>query len=225
MGRMQHAPDKLAMYREFARVGQVLGNPLRLQLLDLLGQAERSVEALATVAGATVGNTSAQLRTLREAGLVEPRREGNHVFYRLAGSDVLELLTVLTRVADTHAAAAERAARTYLGDTTTVETIDRDELVARLRDGTTVIIDVRPGVEYDAGHIPNARSLPLTQLAAGIEDLPAGARIVAYCRGPYCVYATEATRLLRDAGRDARLLPGGWADWVLAGLPADTTAA
>jgi rhodanese-related sulfurtransferase len=88
-----------------------------------------------------------------------------------------------------------------------------------------VIIDVRPGVEYDAGHIPNARSLPLTQLAAGIEDLPAGAQIVAYCRGPYCVYATEATRLLRNAGRDARLLPGGWADWVLAGLPADTAAA
>jgi rhodanese-related sulfurtransferase/DNA-binding transcriptional ArsR family regulator len=216
--------DKLAMYGEFARVGQVLGNPLRLQLLDLLAQAERSVEDLALVATATVGNTSAQLRALREAGLVASRREGNRVYYRLAGPDVLELLTMLTRVADTRAASAERAARTYLGDTGSLEAIDRDELAARLRDGNIVILDVRPSVEYDAGHIPHARSVPLDELAARIEDLPADAQIVAYCRGPYCVYAPEAARLLRAAGRDARLLPGGWADWALAGLPTETAA-
>ncbi|MDD7967813.1 ArsR family transcriptional regulator [Actinomycetospora lemnae] len=217
--------DKLAMYAEFARVGQVLGNPLRLQLLDLLAQAERSVEDLATVAAATVGNTSAQLRALREAGLVVTRREGNRVYYRLVGPDVLDLLATLTRVADTRAAGAERAVRAYLGDTAGLEAIDRDELAARLRDGATVVLDVRPRAEYDAGHIPRARSMPLDELAARVDDLPADAQIVAYCRGPYCVYAPEAARLLRAAGRDARLLPGGWADWALAGLPVETAAA
>jgi rhodanese-related sulfurtransferase/DNA-binding transcriptional ArsR family regulator len=224
-GLAEKSRDKLAMYGEFARVGQVLGNPLRLQLLDLLAQAERSVEDLATVAAATVGNTSAQLRALREAGLVATRREGNRVYYRLAGPDVLDLLATLTRVANTRAAGAERAVRAYLGDTSTLEAIDRDELAARLRDGTTVVLDVRPSAEYEAGHIPHARSMPLDELAVRIDDLPADAQIVAYCRGPYCVYAPEATRLLRAAGRDARLLPGGWADWALAGLPVETAAA
>lgn len=217
--------DKLAMYSEFARVGQVLGNPLRLQLLDLLAQAERSVEDLAALAVATVGNTSAQLRGLREAGLVATRREGNRVYYRLAGPDVLELLTTLTRVADNRAARAERAARAYLGDTSGLEAIDRDELAARMRDGTTVVLDVRPSAEYEAGHIPQARSIPLDELAVRIDELPADAEIVAYCRGPFCVYAPEAARLLRAAGHDARLLPGGWADWALAGLPTETAAA
>jgi rhodanese-related sulfurtransferase/predicted transcriptional regulator len=218
------ATDKAAMYQEFARVGQALGNPLRLQLLDLLAQAERSVDDLAVTAGATVGNTSAQLRTLREAGLVVARRDGNRIFYRLSGPDVLAMLTILTRVADTHAAGAERAARDYLGDTAGLEAIDRDELLARLRDGTTVILDVRPQIEYAAGHIPQARSVPLDELTARLDDLPPEAEIIAYCRGPYCVYAPDAARLLRAHGRRARVLPGGWADWTLAGLPTEVAA-
>jgi rhodanese-related sulfurtransferase/DNA-binding transcriptional ArsR family regulator len=213
--------DKVAMYQEFARVGQALGNPLRLQLLDLLAQAERSVDALAAAAGASVGNTSAQLRTLREAGLVAARREGNRIFYRLSAPDVLALLTTLTRAADANAAGATRAAQRYLGDTTAVEAIDRDELLTRLRDGTTVILDVRPGIEYAAGHIPRARSMPLDELAARLDDLPTDADIVAYCRGPYCVYAPDAARLLHAHGRRVRVLPGGWADWTLAGMPVE----
>jgi rhodanese-related sulfurtransferase/predicted transcriptional regulator len=216
--------DKAAMYQAFARVGQALGNPLRLQLLDLLAQAERSVDVLAATAGATVGNTSAQLRTLREAGLVIARRDGNRIFYQLSGPDVLALLTTLTRVADAHAAGAERAARRYLGDTAELEAIDRDELLARLRDGTTVILDVRPEAEYAAGHIPQARSIPLDELAARLNDLPSDADIIAYCRGPYCVYAPDAARLLTTHGRHVRVLPGGWADWTLAGLPTETAA-
>jgi rhodanese-related sulfurtransferase/DNA-binding transcriptional ArsR family regulator len=218
------AADKVAMYQEFARVGLALGNPLRLQLLDLLAQAERSVDVLAATAGAPVGNTSAQLRALREAGLVVARRDGNRIFYRLSGPDVLALLTTLTRVADAHAAGAERAARSYLGDTTALEAIDRDELLSRLRDGTTVILDVRPEIEYAAGHIPHARSIPLDELADRLGDLPPEADIVAYCRGPYCVYAPDAARLLGAHGRRARVLPGGWADWTLAGLPTETAA-
>ena len=218
------AADKAVLYREFARVGQALGNPLRLQLLDLLGQAERSVDALATAAGAPVGNTSAQLRTLREAGLVVCRRAGNRIFYRLSGPDVLALLTTLTRVADAHAAAVERAARSYLGDVGGLEAVDRDELLARLRDGTTVILDVRPGDEYAAGHIPRAWSVPPGELAARLDELPAGAEVVAYCRGPFCVYAPDAARLLRAHGRRVRVLPGGWADWTGAGLPVETAA-
>jgi rhodanese-related sulfurtransferase/DNA-binding transcriptional ArsR family regulator len=216
--------DKAAMYQAFARVGQALGNPLRLQLLDLLAQAERSVDVLAATAGATVGNTSAQLRTLREAGLVIARRDGNRIFYQLSGPDVLALLTTLTRVADAHAAGAERAARRYLGDTAALEAIDRDELLARLHDGTTVILDVRPEAEYAAGHIPQARSIPLDELAARLNDLPSDADIIAYCRGPYCVYAPDAARLLTTHGRHVRVLPGGWADWTLAGLPTETAA-
>jgi len=218
------AANKAAMYQEFARVGLALGNPLRLQLLDLLAQAERSVDVLSATAGATVGNTSAQLRTLREAGLVVARRDGNRIFYRLSGPDVLALLTTLTRVADTHAARAGRAARSYLGDTTALDVIDRDELLTRLRDGTTVILDVRPEIEYAAGHIPQARSMPPGELAARLDDLPPDAEIIAYCRGPYCVYAPDAARLLRAHGRRARVLPGGWADWTLAGLPTEVAA-
>ncbi len=217
-------PDKAAMYGEFARVGHVLGNPLRLQLLDLLAQAERSVDDLAATAGAPVGNTSAQLRALREAGLVVTRREGNRIYYRLAGPDVLELLTTLTRVAGHHAPAAERAAATYLGDTSTLDVVDRDELLGRLRDRRTLVLDVRPNAEYAAGHISEARSMPLDELATRLDDIPDDVEVIAYCRGPYCVYAPEAARRLNAAGRRARVLPGGWADWALAGLPAETAA-
>jgi rhodanese-related sulfurtransferase/DNA-binding transcriptional ArsR family regulator len=206
------------------RHGLALGNSLRLQLLDLLAQAERSVDVLAAAAGATVGNTSAQLRTLREAGLVVARREGNRIYYRLSGPDVLALLTALTQVADAYAPAATRAAHRYLGDTAGLESIDREELLSRLRDGTTVILDVRPEIEYAAGHIPRARSMPLDELAARLGELPVDVEIVAYCRGPYCVYAPNTARLLTTHGRHVRVLPGGWADWTLAGLPTETAA-
>ncbi|MPZ66642.1 MAG: metalloregulator ArsR/SmtB family transcription factor [Pseudonocardiaceae bacterium] len=220
---MEIDAGKHALYEQFARIGKTLGTPLRLVLLDLLAQTERSVDDLAATAQATVGNTSAQLQALRQAGLVATRREGNRIYYRLAGDDVLSLLTTLTRVAEQHNAEAERAAGAYLGDLDSLEPIGREELVHRLDTAQAVLVDVRPEAEYTAGHLPGARSIPIDELAARLDELPAETEIVAYCRGPYCVYAPQAARLLRQHGRAARPLHGGWADWTLAGLPTEAT--
>ncbi|MGH3322739.1 MAG: ArsR/SmtB family transcription factor [Streptosporangiaceae bacterium] len=216
---------KDALYEQFARVGKALGNPLRLMLLDLLAQAERSVEELVAASGATLGNTSAQLKALREAGLVTTRRAGNRVYYRVAGDGVVTLLTTLTTVAERQTAEVERAARAYLGDIDALEPIDREELWRRIDAGEVLVLDVRPAAEYAAGHIPAARSVPVDELAARLHELPADTEIVAYCRGPYCVYAPHAVRLLTAHGYTARPLRGGFPHWRLAGLPVDHTPA
>jgi rhodanese-related sulfurtransferase/DNA-binding transcriptional ArsR family regulator len=210
---------KTAMYEQFARVGKALANPARLELLDLLAQGERSVEELAAAAGMKVSNTSAQLRALAAAGLVAARRDGVRVCYRLAGEEVAAFTGRVQELAASRIAEAERAARGYLGDVAALEPVARDELFRRLRAHEVLVLDVRPAAEYAAGHIPGAINMPHDQLAARLSELPAGTDIVAYCRGPYCVYAPDAVRLLREHGFSARVLAGGLPDWRLDGLP------
>jgi rhodanese-related sulfurtransferase/DNA-binding transcriptional ArsR family regulator len=212
---------KTALLTQFARVGKALANPARLQLLDLLIQAERSVEALAAAAGMPVGNTSAQLRALHAAGLVTARRDGTRVFYRLASDDVAALYRALCEVARTHLPDAEAARAAYLGSDGPAEPVSRQELIRRAKAGDVVVIDVRPAEEYAAGHIPGAVSIPLGELPARLDALPAGTEIVAYCRGAYCVLARDAVRLLHSHSRAARHLDHGMLEWRLDGLPVD----
>ena len=214
----EHA-RKTAMYEQFARVGKALANPVRLELLDLLAQGERSVEDLAAAARMKVSNTSAQLRMLAGAGLAASRRDGVKVYYRLADPGVGALTGQVQDFAASRLAEAEQAARSYLGDLAALEPVAQDELARRLDDGHVLVLDVRPEAEYAAGHIPGALNVPHDRLAARLVELPGGTDIIAYCRGRYCVFAPDAVRLLRARGFSARTLEGGLPDWRLAGLP------
>jgi rhodanese-related sulfurtransferase/DNA-binding transcriptional ArsR family regulator len=212
---------KTALLAQFARVGKALGSPARLQLLDLLIQAERSVEALAAAAGMPVGNTSAQLRVLHAAGLVTSRRDGTRIYYRPASDDVAALYRALCELARTHLPDAEAARAAYLGSDDLTEPVSRAELLRRAEAGEVVVIDVRPAEEYAAGHIPGAVSVPLGELPARLAALPPGSEVVAYCRGAYCVLAPEAVRLLRARGLPARHLADGMLEWRLDGMPVE----
>jgi rhodanese-related sulfurtransferase/DNA-binding transcriptional ArsR family regulator len=214
------APDRAAkdaLHEQFARIGRALGNPHRVELLDVLAQGERSVEVLAARTAISVGLASAHLQALRRAGLVGSRRDGTRILYRLAGDNVYELLAAVRTVATERIADAERAARAYVGEP--VEAVSRAELLERVRSGDAVVVDLRPDEEYEAGHIAGAISIPLAELEAHLADLPAGVEIVAYCRGPYCALAPQGVALLRRAGRRARRLEDGFPEWRLAGLP------
>ncbi len=193
---------KAELFDAIAVTGKALSSGKRLELLDLLAQGERSVDALARTAGLGLTTTSAHLQTLRQAGLVATRRDGTRIFYRLAGQDVAALYALLQQVARDHQAAAGQARTAYLGPDDT-DQLTREELLDRVRDGTATVIDVRPAEEYAAGHIPGAVSLPLDQLKARLAELPDGAEIVAYCRGANCVLAHDAVRRIRGwpAGR------------------------
>ena len=212
---------KTALLAQFARVAKALGNPARLMLVDLLTQAERSVEELAAAAGMPVGNTSAQLRALNAAGLVTSRRAGTRIFYRIAGDDVAALYRAMREVARAHLPDAEAARSAYLGSDEPAEPVSRSELLRRAEAGEVLVIDVRPAAEYTAGHIPGAVSVPLDELPDRLGALPDGAEIVAYCRGAYCVLARDAVRQLRSAGRAARHLADGMLEWRLDGLPVE----
>jgi rhodanese-related sulfurtransferase len=220
MGDRQ-AKDRL--FEQFAAVGKALANAKRLELLDLLTQGERSVEALAAAAGLGLSTCSANLQTLRQAGLVTTRREKTKVIYSLAGPDVAALFADLRTTAGTHLAEAERARTAYLGGD--IEEVPREELLRRAEAGDVVVLDVRPVEEYAAAHIPGAVSVPVGELAARLAELPADVEVVAYCRGAYCVLAHEAVRLLRGEGRPARKLVDGMLEWRLAGLPTTSSAA
>lgn len=207
---------KDALYAEFAVVGKALAHAKRLELLDLLAQGARSVEELAAASGVGVSSCSAHLQTLREAGLVETRREGKRVYYSLASADVAALWDHLRRVAQRHRPHTEIARRAYLGpdDSTAVDT---DELLRRLESGEAVVLDVRPGSEYAAGHLPGALHIPLEELESRLAELPADREIVAYCRGRYCVLAPDAVRLLTARGRTARRAAEGVLEWRISG--------
>jgi len=209
---------KDALFAEFAAVGKALGNPKRLELLDLLAQGSRSVEDLASAAELGVSTCSAHLQTLREAGLVETRREGRRIYYSLAGDDVAGLWDHLRRVAQRHRPHTELARRTYLGPEDTAA-VDTAELLRRLETGDTVILDVRPEPEYAGGHLPGAIHIPLEQLSERLVELPHDKEIVAYCRGRYCVLAHDAVRLLTANGLTARRAADGVLEWRVAGIP------
>lgn len=214
---MSEDQGKRHLFEQLARIGGALASAPRLAILDLLAQGERSVEHLAEQAGLSVANASQHLQVLRRVGLVAARREGARVHYRPAGQEVVSLWLSLRDVAAARLGDVERAARDYLGEE--VEAIGRTELAERLRSGDVVLLDVRPRVEFAAGHIQGARSVPLAELEERLAEIPDRAEVVAYCRGPYCVYAHEAVRRLRAAGRRARRLEDGWPEWRLAGLP------
>jgi rhodanese-related sulfurtransferase len=211
---MDQRLGKSALFEAIALMGKALASPVRLELIDLLAQAPRTVEGLARASGQSTANASQHLQALHGAGLVERSREGNKVRYSLAGES-LRLWLALRDVSAAQLAEVERAARDYLGDE--VETIDRDELRARLSRREVVLIDVRPAEEFDAGHIDGASSIPIDELERRIGELPADREVIAYCRGPYCVYAHDAVRTLRAAGRPARRLEDGVAEWRAAG--------
>jgi rhodanese-related sulfurtransferase len=219
-------PDRVAkdeLFAAFASVAKALGNGHRAEIVDVLAQGERSVEALASQIGQSVANTSHHLRQLAQVGLVDSRREGTFIHYRLASDRVAELWTALRDVAAEHVADVEILAERYLGDAEGIEELDAAELAERLDRGRVVVLDVRPRAEFDAGHIDGARSVPHDQLIRHVDDLPRSREIVAYCRGPYCVYATDAARLLKAKGFKVRRLREGYPEWERAGLPVART--
>ncbi len=220
MGNRQ-AKDRL--FEQFATIGKAMGSPKRLELLDLLAQRERSVEALAAAAELGMTTCSANLQTLRHAGLVTTRRSKTKIMYSLAGPDVAALYAAVRGVAQTHLAETERARVTYLGED--VEEMPREELLRRVERGDVVVLDVRPPEEFSAAHIPGAISIPVGELATRLTELAADVEVVVYCRGTYCVLAHDAVRLLRARGGGARKLADGMLEWRLAGLPVIAGAA
>ena len=214
------ARSKARLYEAFAVGGKALASGKRLELLDLLAQGERTVEALAAAAGLNLTTASANLQRLKQAGFVTTRREGVRIHYRLAGDDVARLLALLRKVTETHQPAVPAARDAYLGEGGGTE-ITREELRARAEAGDVVVLDVRPMAEYLAGHIPGAVCIPVEELADRINELPESAEIVVYCRGEYCVLAYDAVRLLTDCGRRAIRLDDGMLEWRLAEMPVD----
>jgi rhodanese-related sulfurtransferase len=216
---MSERAAKDALFEGFAEVAKALANGRRAEIADVLAQGERPVEQVAAEIDQTVANTSHHLRAMARAGLLTTRRDGTRIYYALASERVAELWAALRDVAIDHVAGIERLARAYLGDRDGVEVINRSELAARLRRGDVVVLDVRPRAEYAAGHIAGARSVPITELRRHLRALPKTAAMVAYCRGPYCVYADDAVRQLNRKGFQARRLIDGFPEWRRAGLP------
>lgn len=223
-GRVPHRQLKDPLYAQFARIGHAVASPVRIELLDLLAQGEKTVESLARHAAATIKNTSAHLRVLRQARLVDTRRDGTHIYYRLADTEVSRFVSDLQRLGRRRLAEVEQVARQYLDDKDDLEPVTLAELRKLVRDGGVIVIDVRPRDEYESGHIPGALSVPLTELKHRMRELPTRRQIVAYCRGPYCVFALEAVTVLRHRGFKARRSKEGWPAWRDAGLPVAATA-
>jgi len=218
----EHRAFKDQLFEQFARVGRALANPHRLELIDLLAQGERSVEDLAREAAMSVANTSRHLQELRAARLVEVRREGLYGYYRLADDGVFEVWRAMRDLGEARLAEIDRLVGTYLTDRESLEAVCAEELLVKTRKGDVVVLDVRPEQEYRAGHIPGARSVPLEKLEAYLEEIPKDQEVVAYCRGPYCVFSDEAVALLRSRGYQARRLAEGLPDWQAAGMPVET---
>jgi rhodanese-related sulfurtransferase/DNA-binding MarR family transcriptional regulator len=210
---------KDALFEAFAEVAKALASGRRAEIIDVLAQGERSVEEVAGEISQSVANTSHHLRALARAGLLTTRRDGTRIYYALASDRVGELWAAVRDVAEAHVGGLERLAAAYLGDRDGMELVDRNELATRLQQGAVVVLDVRPPAEYGAGHIAGARSVPIGELRKHIKALPKDAEVVAYCRGPYCVYADDAVRELRKQGFRASRLEDGFPEWKGAGLP------
>jgi rhodanese-related sulfurtransferase len=215
---------KAALFDAFASVAQALGSGRRAEIVDVLAQGERSVEELATEIDQSVANTSHHLQLLARAGLVRSRRAGTRIYYRLASDRVGELWVAVREVAERHVAEVHVLAEEYLGERDGVEQVAADELDERLAKGTVIVLDVRPEPEFRAGHIPGALSAPLDSLEQVAAKLPRRREIVAYCRGPYCVYADDAVRLLRQRGLKARRLDVGFPEWRRAARPIEVAS-
>ena len=217
---MSSVGPKQHVFASLAQIAQALGHAHRLELLEHLGQGERSVEDLAARASLTLANTSRHLQLLRRAALVEGRRDGKRVYYRLAGDDVVVgLLLALSRVGERNSAEIARVMTSYFRARDEFEPVSRDELLDRVRSGTATALDVRPEDEFASGHLPDALNIPLAQLERRLAELPADREIVAYCRGPWCVLSFEAVALLRPRGYRVRRLEDGFPEWKMAGLP------
>jgi len=219
---VDHRPFKDRLYAEFATIGKALANAHRLELLDLLGQAERSVDELAQEIDQSLANTSAHLQVLRQARLVEADKRGLNQVYRLATPEVFALWRTLRDLGTGRLAEVDRLVQTYLSDRAGLAAIGLIELERLVAEGSVTLLDVRPAVEYRHGHIPDARSIPVEELEHRLAELPRDREIVAYCRGPYCVYADHAVEVLRAKGRNAKRLIEGFPEWRAAGYPIDT---
>lgn len=212
---------KADLYRQFARLGKALASPARLELLDLLAQGERSVEDLAQEANLGVANASAHLQALGRAQLVASRKAGLRVYYRLADQSVFRLWVALREAGEHQLAEIDRLVATYLQDRQSLQPISSEELARRLTDGETLVLDVRPLLEYRQGHIAGARSIPVEELEQRLAEVALYRQIVAYCRGPYCVFADEAVTVLRAHGFSAERYAEGYPDWAVAGFPVE----
>lgn len=219
---MTHRALKDPLYTQFARIGHAVASPKRLELLDLLSQGEKTVETLAEQASLPLKNASAHLRVLRQARLVETRRDATYVYYRLASEDVFRFLRELKTLARGRLAEVEQVARLYLDDRDEMEPVSLAELRRRMRAGDVTVIDVRPEDEFRSGHIPGALSIPVAQLKRRLAEIPKKREVVAYCRGPYCVYSVEAVGILRKHGYRARRAEEGLPEWRASSLPVTT---
>jgi rhodanese-related sulfurtransferase len=219
---MSRNPVKTKLYEQFARIGKALSNSNRLELLDLLAQCERPVEALAEQVHLSVANASQHLQVLREVHLVKAHKEGLQVFYQLADEGVLNLLREMQYLARRQLAEVDRTVRLYYENPAQLEPVDANELLKRMEQGEVLVLDVRPALEYQAGHIPSSISIPITELEGRLAELPKDKEIVAYCRGPYCLYAPEAVEILAKSGHKARRLTIGLPDWRAEGLAVTT---
>ena len=223
MNSSTHREFKDRLFEQFARIGKALASPKRLEILDLLAQGERTVEEVARETAMPLANASQHLQVLKGARMVESRREGLYAYYRLADEAVFRTWQAVRALGETRLAEIDRVVETFLEDRDALEAVGAAALMERLSDGNVVVLDVRPEEEYRAGHIPGALSVPMDALEATLQALPKDKEIVAYCRGPYCVFSDEAVTLLRSRGYQARRLAEGLPDWRAKGLPVETT--
>ena len=222
---MSRRRDRIAVYEQLSRIGKAVASPARIELLDLLAQAPRTVEALARLTGQSLANVSQHLQILRRTNLVESDKRGLFVTYRLADDEVAELMVAMRRTTESRLPDLERAARRYLGVSIGVDAEKREALIERVRRGVVTVVDVRPMEEFRAGHLPGAISMPIDRLEHGTARLSKKKPIVAYCRGPYCAFAREAVALLRARGHRAEILDEGVVEWRARGLPVERAGA
>ena len=215
----EHRELKDRLYEQFARIGKAMASPKRLEILDLLAQGERTVEEIAGEAAMPVASASQHLQVLKNARMVESRREGLYAFYRLAGEEVFEAWRAVRELGEERLAEVDRVVETYLEDRSALEAVDSEKLMELLIEGEAVVLDVRPEREYRSGHIAGAVSVPVAELEARLQTLPKDKEIIAYCRGPYCVFSDEAVKLLNARGYRASRLAEGFPEWRSAGLP------